>query len=138
MDRPAGYVITGPTRAETLFYGWKVDSSSPFARTPAGIDIIDEVLDIVVSPERTHNLRDVDELSRLVDMGIYSEADAQQLHAVALEVIALAQAGAPPFDDEWIAWQPDSGLVLGESPQGWQYLSVPTPYRPYAGSGTGS
>jgi hypothetical protein len=64
------------------FHGWKVDIAAPFARTRAGIDMIDEVLDIVVRPDRTHYWRDEDEMAYLIALGIYADAEAEDLRQV--------------------------------------------------------
>jgi hypothetical protein len=121
----------GEAQPQGCFYGWKVDISSPFARTRVGFDMIDEVLDIVVRPNRTYYWRDEDELSQLVQAGFYSEAEAERLCEAGREVIELVEQREPPFDDDWTQWVPPLDLVMTEAPEGWQYLQVPPPYRPY-------
>ncbi len=116
------------------FYGWKVDMTSPFYRTEAGFDVIDEVLDIVVNPDRSFRWKDQDELAQLTALGIYTESDAEELHQIGLEVIELILAGKPPFDDEWVNWRPPTGWRLGVEPVGWQFLPVQPPYRTYLAS----
>jgi predicted RNA-binding protein associated with RNAse of E/G family len=128
--RPVQYYFPG---IQARFYGWKVDITSPFARTALGFDIIDEVLDICVRPDRTFDWRDQDEMSEAVRLGIYTEAEAQELYAVGYEVEALIRAHAPPFDEEWQTWRPDADLLIGAVPEGWQYLPVPAPYRAWTG-----
>jgi hypothetical protein len=130
---------TGPARhvqyffpgAQGRFYGWKIDLTSPFARTEVGLDMIDETLDIVVRPDRTFIWKDEDQMELLVELGIYSAAEAERIRSVGHEVIDMVDKRAPPFDDEWIEWRPDPDLLLGEVPQGWQFMPVPTPYVPY-------
>jgi hypothetical protein len=66
-----------------------------------------------------------------LDLGIYSEAEANALRNVAREVIGMVKQRQPPFDDSWVDWRPEPGLALGDIPEGWQYLPVPAPYRTY-------
>jgi hypothetical protein len=115
------------------FHGWKVDIASPFARTRVGIDMIDDVLDIVVRPDRTHYWRDEDEMTHLISLGIYTEDEAEDLRQVGREVLDLVGRREPPFDDEWTLWTPPADLVMGERdlPEGWQFLPVSAPYQQY-------
>ena len=69
------------------FYGWKIDLTSPFARTEVGLDMIDETLDIMVSPDRTVTWKNEDRMSLFVELGIYSAAEAEQIRLVGHEVI---------------------------------------------------
>jgi hypothetical protein len=127
--RAAGAYFPGARRR---FYGWKVDISSPFARTSAGFDVIDEVLDIIVEPDLSYRWKDEDELANLVSLGLYSEAEAANLRATGERVIELVEAGLFPFDRSWQDWRAPAGLTLGAMPAGWQDLPVPQPYRPYS------
>jgi hypothetical protein len=115
------------------FYGWKVDLTSPFGRSAMGFDVIDEVLDIVVTPDRTYRWLDEDEMAHLIELGLYTEDDADEVRDAGRAVIKLIEAGKPPFDDEWVLWRPPQDLMLGPVPEGWQYLPVPAPYRPFDG-----
>ena len=49
------------------------------------------------------------------------------------EVIAMVAAHERPFDDEWQTWHPTPDLKLGVIPQGWPYLPLEPPYRPWSG-----
>jgi hypothetical protein len=117
--------------ASRRFYGWKVDITSPFARTPAGFDVIDEVLDSIVEPDLSYRWKDEDEMANLVALGLYTLEEAAALRAAGERAIELVRAGAFPFDSSWKYWRAPSDLALGPLPAGWQFLPVPQPYRPY-------
>jgi hypothetical protein len=129
---PAPWVRHYFPGVEARFYGWKVDLTSPYCRTDVGFDVIDEVLDIAVKPDRTYRWRDEDEMADLVRTGLYSSEEAAGLYAIGHEVIALVEARTSPFDDSWIEWRPPGRLRLADPPKGWQYLPVPAPYKPYS------
>jgi hypothetical protein len=106
-------------------YGWKVDLITPFRRTALGFDVSDEVLDIVVRPDRSYVWKDEDQMERLVELGIYAEPQVRELRAAGDEVVGLIQDARPPYDDEWTSWRPPPELAfIPEAPEGWQYLPI--------------
>jgi hypothetical protein len=88
------------------FYGWKVDVTSPFARTEVGFDMIDETLDIMITPGRSSRWKDEDQMALFVELGIYTASEAEALHAIGDEVVEMVKRCEPPFDDEWQSWRP--------------------------------
>ena len=108
-------------------YGWKVDLVSPCRRTAIGFDVYDEVLDIVVRPDRSYYWNDLDQMEDLLDAGVYSQDQAAALVNAGKEVIALVEAGLSPFDDEWREWTAPAGLQPPEAPEGWQFLPSSEP-----------
>lgn len=117
-----------PSPAEPVtghFYGWKVDIIAPFQGTELGFDVTDEVLDIVVRPDRSYAINDADQMEHFVARGIYTREEADLLHAHVREVIGLIEAAKPPFDDTWTSWQASPDLGLPEAPAGWQFLRLP-------------
>jgi hypothetical protein len=113
-----------PGDRASRFYGWKVDIIAPFRRTEVGFDVSDEVLDIVVRPDRTYVWKDEEQMSRFVELGIYSQNDADRLRQAGLEVIELVERGASPFDGGWVDWRPPARKFIPEAPDGWQYLPL--------------
>jgi hypothetical protein len=75
--------------------------------------MIDEVLDIMVRPERKYRWKDEDQMALLVDLGIYSAGEGESIRSVGHEVTEMIERHAPPFDDEWIEWRPDTDLSFG-------------------------
>jgi hypothetical protein len=128
---PAPHVRFFFPGVEERFYGWKIDLTSPFARTDVGLGMVDEVLDIMVLPDRSYRWKDEDQMALLVELGIYSADEAERIRLAGEDVIQMIERHQPPFDDEWIGWRPDPDLRLAEAAQGWQFLPVPAPYHPY-------
>ena len=106
------------------FYGWKVDLSAPFRRTALGFDVIDEVLDIVVRPDRSYYWKDEDLMARFIDLGIYTPDEARNLRRAGEAVIERIESQQSPFDDEWINWFPTPDLAISEMPRGWELLPL--------------
>jgi hypothetical protein len=67
-------------------------------------------------------------MALLVELGIYSADEAERIRSAGEDVIRMIEKREPPFDEEWIGWQPDPDLRLGEAPQGWQFRRS-TPHR---------
>jgi hypothetical protein len=113
------------------FYGWKIDLASPFVRTEVGIDMIDETLDIMVSPDGSFRWKDEDQMAIFVELGMYSSEEAGAIRSIGDEVIDLIERRLPPFDERWREWHPEARLKLGQVPEAWPHLPVPSPYMAY-------
>lgn len=106
------------------FYGWKVDLVSPYRRTALGYDVLDEVLDIIVRPDRTYYVKDEEQLTHLVQLGIYTEDEAATVRRNAEHVTRLIESAAPPFTDDWRTWRPLASVGPATPPDGWQHLPL--------------
>jgi hypothetical protein len=106
------------------FYGWKVDLVSPFRRTALGFDVLDEVLDIIVRPDRAYRVKDDEQFTRLTQLDIYTEDEADTVRRNAQRVARLIESAAPPFTDEWRTWRPPPGLSPPKSPPDWHHLPL--------------
>jgi hypothetical protein len=98
------------------FLGWYINLEQPMRRTSIGFDSLDQVLDIVVQPNRTWNWKDEDELALAITGGVISASEAEAIRAEGERAIANLEAMVTPFDDEWIAWRPSAA---------WQPLAAP-------------
>lgn len=107
------------------FDGWYVNFQEPMRRTPAGIDTVDLVLDLVVAPDRSCRRKDEDDFAQAVADGYISAETAEIVLADAERMTAAVAAGAPPFDEHhWLTWRPPSDWAVPALPAGWDRLSV--------------
>jgi hypothetical protein len=104
-----------------VFRGWYVNLQSPFRRTSYGVDVVDQVLDIVVRPDRSWYWKDEDELALAVATGACDQEHADVIRRAGQELPALIEAGEPPFDDSWRNWRPPEGWSIAGVPDGWQF-----------------
>jgi hypothetical protein len=95
--------------------------------TVAGIDVIDQDLDIVVRPDRSWEWKDEEEFGeRLSFSDHYWVRDEQTVRAEGRRLIKIIEAGGFPFDGTWTDFQPDpSWLVPLTVPEGWDRTPVP-------------
>ncbi|WP_247683107.1 DUF402 domain-containing protein [Micromonospora sp. D93] len=112
------------------FSHWYVNLEEPGVRwddgPAAGVDVIDQDLDVVVRPDRTWQWKDEDEfVERLAFPADYWVTDEKAVRAEGERVIALAEAGAFPFDGTWCDYTPPPSWGVPDGlPAGWDRPSV--------------
>ena len=96
----------------------------------AGVDVIDQDLDVVIRPDRTWFWKDEDELAeRLALPAHYWVRDEQAVWAEGRAVIKTAEAGDFPFDGTWTDFQPDPAWPIPTTiAPGWDRPAVPRPF----------
>jgi len=102
----------------------------------AGIDVTDQDLDIVATPDRAWEWKDEDEFAeRLALPDHYWVRDEAAVWAEGRRVIKLIEAGDFPFDGAWTDFQPDPAWSTPtELPTGWDRPVAPR--RPGRGFST--
>ena len=113
------YVPPTAAHAVWFFYGadgtfrqWYVNLEEPAALwydgEIAGVDTVDQDLDVDAFPDRTWAWKDEDELTeRLALPEHYWVSDEAAVRAEGRKVIGLFTAGQFPFDGTWRDWRPD-------------------------------
>ncbi|OGN91251.1 MAG: hypothetical protein A2Y88_09010 [Chloroflexi bacterium RBG_13_48_10] len=100
---------------------WYVHLQEPLRRSGIGFDTMDQMLDIVISPDRSSwRWKDKGEFSSAELIGVYSHTKAQAIRAEGERVIALLNANASPFCDGWESWAPPGGWTIPGFPEGWE------------------
>ena len=90
---------------------WYVNLQTPTEIRNGWIDTTDQALDIVVSPAGEWRWKDEDELAEAVELGIWSEREAEEIRAEGARVI-----DARPWPTGWEEWRP---------PEHWGPLGLP-------------
>jgi hypothetical protein len=114
------------------FAGWYVNLEERAVRwddgAVAGIDVVDQDLDVDVEPDRTWHWKDEDEFAeRLALPEHYWVPDEQAVWAEGRRVIKQVEAGEFPFDGTWTDFTPDPSWPVPDLPPGWDR---PTAARP--------
>jgi len=110
---------------EGRFTHWYVNLEEPAVRwddgTVAGVDIVDQDLDVIVWPDLSWRWKDEDEFAeRLAFPEHYWVADPAAVRAEGERVIKMAEAGEFPFDGTWCDFRPDPRWRVPETvPAGW-------------------
>jgi hypothetical protein len=105
------------------------DDGGDDAGGAAGIDVVDQDLDVVAYPDHTWQWKDEDEFAeRLALPEHYWVPDEAAVRAEGLRVVKLIEAAEFPFDGTWTDFRPDpTWPVPSQLPKGWD--------RPVARSG---
>jgi hypothetical protein len=102
------------------FAGWYVNLETPCTRHDEGVDTTDQVLDVVVAPDRTWEWKDEDEMADRTGRPDYFDRDgAEEIRAEGERVIKLVEAGAYPFDGTCTDFRPDPAWPAPALPDGW-------------------
>jgi hypothetical protein len=110
---------------EGTFTGWYVNLEEHAVRwddgDTAGIDVVDQDLDIVVAPDRTWQWKDEDEFTeRLAFPDHYWVRDEAAVRAEGHRVIKQIEAADFPFDGTWTDWTVPPGWEIPAAlPAGW-------------------
>ncbi|MEU8298233.1 DUF402 domain-containing protein [Micromonospora sp. NPDC048909] len=111
--------------AEGRFTHWYVNLEEPGVRWDdgdlAGVDMVDQDLDVVVQPDRSWQWKDEEEfVERLGHPDDYWVADEAAVRSEGKRVIALAEAGEFPFDGTWCDFTPPAEWTIPVGlPTGW-------------------
>lgn len=106
----------GPDRE---FLCWYLNLQADFARTSIGYDTQDFELDIVVFPDGTHVVKDLELLDERVDEGRWSADAADWIRSVGDALVARLDAGERWWDERWSRWEPPADWVNTPLPAGW-------------------
>lgn len=110
---------------EGVFSHWYVNLEERAVRWDdgalAGVDVVDQDLDVVAMPDRTWRWKDEDEFAeRLALPEHYWVPDPDAVRAEGRRVIKKIEAGEFPFDGTWTDFRPDPEWpVPVEVPAGW-------------------
>jgi predicted RNA-binding protein associated with RNAse of E/G family len=107
-----------------VFTGWYVNLEERSVRwddgAVAGVDVVDQDLDVVVAPDRTWQWKDEDEFTeRLGFPEHYWVTDEQAVRNEGLRVIKQVESGDFPFDGQWTDFVPDPQWQVPDLPAGW-------------------
>ncbi|MFJ8577534.1 DUF402 domain-containing protein [Micromonospora sp. NPDC093277] len=111
--------------AQGGFRNWYVNLEEPGVRWDdgpvAGVDVVDQDLDVVVHPDLSWEWKDEEEfVERLAFPEHYWVADEQAVRAEGKRVIRLAEAGRFPFDGTWCDFVPPADWDAPDKlPPGW-------------------
>lgn len=102
---------------------WYVHLQEMLRRTRIGVDTMDQMLDIVISPDKKYwQWKDQDEIMQAEAMGVYSHEKTMAIWEEGRRVIALLNANQSPFCDGWENWRPPGEWGIPGFPPGWDQV----------------
>ena len=104
---------------------WYIDLQKPMQRTSIGFDTMDQFLDVVVSPDRSEwQWKDEDEFDEAIEIGVFSEEEAEAIRAEGMRAVELVQAENSPYKDEWRDWRPPDEWKIPTLPDRWDEVGL--------------
>jgi uncharacterized protein len=98
---------------------WYINLEQPLCRFPLGFDYLDEMLDIIVSPDLSAwRWKDEDELAEAIEYGMVTKERAAYLYREGERVANWIQSGKSSFNG-WENWKPDPAWQAPVLPAGW-------------------
>lgn len=115
------YSYSGGWDENHVFEGWKIDLIEPMRRTSLGFDYMDQLLDIIISADRsTWRWKDQDEVREAQARGIFTAEQVEDLYLRGERAVQMILNNEPPFDADWENWSPDAALREPfDLPTGW-------------------
>ena len=87
---------------------WYINLQEPLRRTRIGFDTMDQMLDVVVSPDFSGwKWKDADEFAETECIGYYSPEQAQAIRAEGEKAVDLLTSTRRAFYERWLNWQPE-------------------------------
>jgi predicted RNA-binding protein associated with RNAse of E/G family len=84
-----------------------INLQEPIQRTKIGFDTMDQMLDVVVSPDMTEwRWKDADEFAEAERIGFYSHARAHEIWAEGEKALKLLTSRRRSLYEAWKAWRP--------------------------------
>jgi len=120
----SGYTLTGFWDDAYNFHSWKINLEEPMRRTSVGFDFMDQLLDIIVSADRsTWHWKDEGEVRQAQALGIFTAEQVSELYQIGKRAVQAMQTKKPPFDRDWENWEPDPAWrVPLDFPKGWEQI----------------
>lgn len=120
--------------ADGVFAGWQVHLEEPYVRWAdrgcAGVDTADQILDVVVRPDRTWRWKDEEEFEARTGHPLYwTPSQAASIRATGERLVRLAEAGQFPFDGTWCGFRPDASWTVPALPPGYDRPRALAPVR---------
>lgn len=105
------------------FVSWYIDLETAMSGTHIGFDYMDQMLDIVVTPDLSYwRWKDQDELDECVRLGYWSSAQAAAARVEGERALERLLAREPPLDERWEDWRPDPAWSVPTFPEGWDIV----------------
>ncbi len=110
---------------DRLFACWYLNIQEPMRPTAIGFDSQDLELDIVVSPDRTWQVKDDDVLDQRVSEGRWTIGEVARIRDIGARIIRdVLELKDWWWDDRWADWRPDPSTTAPSFPKGWTEAPV--------------
>lgn len=104
---------------------WYINLQEPIRRTSIGFDTMDNILDIVISPDMSNwRWKDDDEFAEARAIGFYSSEKASEIWETGERAVNLVTLERRPFYEKWATWQANSEWKTPKLSRHWDKIDL--------------
>ena len=119
------YAVILPFDPEGRLQSYYVNLQTPLARSTAGFDTREHILDVTIPADRSSwSWKDEDELEEAIEHGLFSDEDAAWFRHWGERAVEHVLLREPPFDQDWEGWEPDPAWDEPALPADWAAVGV--------------
>ena len=104
------------------FLCYYINFQLPFQRSDCGVDTLDLDLDLIIHPDFSYELKDVDDYQRAIDHKIILPEWAREINVAKKEILDKLEKRQYPFDGSWMDWMPDPSWSAPTLPENWDKI----------------
>lgn len=122
-------LLIEPKKYYATIYFWQDDSNeflcyyinfqSPFQRSHSGFDTLDLELDIIINPDYSWKIKDLDDYQKGIENGTILREWIHEIEGAKNEVIERLTTKQYPLDNSWLNWRPDPSWAAPKLPANW-------------------
>ncbi|MBI5964779.1 MAG: DUF402 domain-containing protein [Chloroflexi bacterium] len=122
-------LLIEPQKYYSTIYFWQDDSNeflcyyinfqSPFQRSHSGFDTLDLELDIIIKPDYSWKIKDLDDYQKGIECDTILPEWTQEIEGAKNEVIERLAVKQYPLDNSWLNWRPDPNWSAPKLPKDW-------------------
>ena len=100
---------------------WYINLQEPIRRTSIGFDTMDNMLDVVISPDLSNwHWKDDDEFAEAQNLGFYTAEKAREIWAEGEKAVRLVTKERRALYEQWEKWNADPEWVVPKLSPLWQ------------------
>ena len=104
---------------------WYVNLQEPIKRTSIGFDTMDNMLDVVISPDMSEwEWKDEDEFAEAQKVGFYSSAKAREIWNEGEKAVRLITLERRSLYEEWEKWQANPNWEIPKLSPHWDEVNL--------------
>jgi protein associated with RNAse G/E len=101
------------------FLCYYINFQTPLKRSRSGFDTLDLELDIVVDPDYSWKIKDLDDYQKGIECGTILRGWAQEIEVAKDEIFDTIANRRYPLNNAWSNWKPDPNWSAPKLPANW-------------------
>ena len=125
-------LLIEPENYYSTIYFWQNDTNEflcyyinfqiPFQRSHIGFDTLDLELDMIINPDNSWKIKDVDDYQKGIENGTILYEWTQEIETAKNKVLGKLADKQYPLDGFWLNWQPDNNWSAPKLPENWDKI----------------